>query len=83
MIELNFIVGILVLALGFPIGGLLARIAHDELKQGQPWFKLIIFVGIIGSIVSLIYRNDVLLFTFLFIVVVTSRSIGFKKRRKY
>lgn len=75
MIELKFIIGILVLVLGFPIGNLIARIASDELKQGQPWFRLIIFAGILGSILSLIVRNDILLFTFLFIVIVTSRSL--------
>ena len=75
-----FIIGIIVLILGFPIGDFLAKQAKEELKPGQEWFKLILFVCFIGAIVSLFLRNDVLLFSFLFIFVITSRSLILKKR---
>ncbi|HNZ52046.1 MAG: hypothetical protein BWY36_00341 [Candidatus Diapherotrites archaeon ADurb.Bin253] len=79
--------GIFVLILGIPIGNVLARNTPEELKDGRKWFYLIILVCFVGAIVSLIIRNDALLFTFLFIAIVTSRSIKkdkkeVKRRRK-
>ena len=72
---INIAVGIIILILGAPIGSYLAKITKEELKSGQKWFKIIIVVSLIGSIVSLIVRNDALLFSFLFIAIVTSRSL--------
>lgn len=63
------------LILGIPIGSLLAYYTKEELKQGQKWFRLIIAVALICSIVSVIIRNDFLLFSFLFVAIVTSRSL--------
>lgn len=63
------------LALGIPLGTLLAKLTKEELKSGQKWFRLIIVVSLIGAIVGLIIRNDVLLFSFLFITIVTTRSL--------
>ena len=51
----------------------------EELREGQKWFKLMIFVSLIGAIVSLVLRNDYLLFTFLFIAIATSRSLFSRK----
>ena len=68
-------IGILVLVLAFPIGSSLSKSTKEELKQGQKWFKLIIIFSFLGSIVSLILKNDILFFSFLFIVIVTSRSL--------
>ena len=75
----KFLIGIIVLALGVPIGNLLAKFTKEELKSGQKWFKLIGIICILGAIISLIFREDVLLFTFLFILIVTSRSLKIKK----
>jgi len=72
---INLIIGIFVLALGFPIGSYLARITSEELKSGQTWFKLIIILSFIGAVASLIFGNDIYLFSFLFIMIVTSRSL--------
>tara|TARA_Y100000034_G_C6629249_1_gene274617 strand:- start:145 stop:399 length:255 start_codon:yes stop_codon:yes gene_type:complete len=79
---LKLIIGILILILAFPIGSFLAKITKEELKQGQKWFKLIILISLIGVIVSLILRNDYLLFSFLFTIIVTSRSLIKKKTKK-
>ncbi len=68
-------IGIFVLLLGFPIGSYLAKITKEELKSGQKWFKLIIFINLIGAFISSIFRNDVLLFSFSFIAIVVSRSL--------
>ena len=68
-------IGIFALVLAFPIGSLLAKTTKEELKQGQKWFKLIIILSFLGSIISLILKNDILFFSFLFIAIVTSRSL--------
>ncbi|MEK6917587.1 MAG: hypothetical protein AABW51_01430 [Nanoarchaeota archaeon] len=78
----NFAVGIVLLVLGVPIGNFLAKMTKEELRDGQLWFKLIIFFSSIGAVISLILRNDFLLFSFLFIAVVASRSLISKKNKK-
>lgn len=75
----KILIGILIIILGFPLGIFLARITKDELKEGQIWFKLIILASSIGAIITLIFRDDVLFFSFLFFIAVTSMSL--KKRR--
>ena len=72
---INIIIGIIILILGIPIGHYLAKITKDEVKAGQRWFKLIIIFSLIGAIVSAILKNDALLFGFLFMAIVTSRSL--------
>ena len=75
MQSLNFLIGIIVLILGFPIGNYLAKKTGDELHLGQRWFKLIILASFVGAVLSIIFRNDPLLFAFLFIIIITSRSL--------
>ncbi len=72
---IKILLGIVFLALGIPIGNLLAKLTKEELKSGQRWFKLIIALSLIGAIVFLILGNDVLLFSLLFIAIVTSRCL--------
>lgn len=72
---LKLFIGILVLLVGIPIGNFLAKTAKDELKSGRKWFKLIILICMIGAIIGLIFRDDVLLLSFLFMIVVTERSL--------
>lgn len=72
---LRFSIGVIVLLLGIPIGNLLAKYTKEELKQGKRWFRRIIMLSLLGALVSLGFRNDILLFTFLFIAIVTSRSV--------
>jgi hypothetical protein len=79
MQSLNILIGAIVLILGIPIGNFLAKITKEELKEGKPWFKLIVFVSLISALISLYFRNDYLLFTFLFIAIVTSRSLSTKR----
>ena len=72
---IKLIIGIIVLALGYPIGTYLAKLTTEELKPGQIWFKPLIVISLIGAVVSLFFRNDIFLFSFLFIAIVTSRSL--------
>lgn len=81
MESLSLIVGMVVLALGFPVGSFLARTTKEELKDGQIWFKLSAVLLSVGAVISIIITNDVLLFTFLFMLIVTSRSIIHKERK--
>jgi len=78
----RIIIGIIILFLGIPIGDYLARITKEELGSGRKWFKLIIISCFIGVLLGLIFGNDVLLFTLLFIAVVTSRSLGLRQKKK-
>jgi len=80
--AIKIVIGILVLALGIPIGNYLAKITKEELKAGRIWFKLIIIASLIGALVSLLLGNDTLLFTMLFIAIVTSRSLKNKIKIK-
>ncbi|MCK5149388.1 hypothetical protein KAJ87_00490 [Candidatus Pacearchaeota archaeon] len=73
--TIKLIIGVFVLILGFPIGIFLAKKTKEELKSGKKWFKLIIIISLIGGIVGLIIKNDVLMFSFFFIAIVTSRSL--------
>lgn len=68
-------IGILALVLAFPVGSLLAKSTKEELNQGRKWFGLIIIFSLIGGIIGLIIGNDVLLFSFFFIAIVTIRSL--------
>jgi hypothetical protein len=72
---IKLIWGILFLILGIPIGKFLAKFTEDEKKDGQKWFKLIIFLSLIGSCIGLIILNDILMFTFLFVAIVTIQSL--------
>ncbi len=63
------------LALGVPIGNFLAKTTREELRSGKKYFKLIVILSSIGAIVFLILGYDALLFGFLFIAIVTSRSL--------
>ncbi|KHO54613.1 MAG: hypothetical protein QT10_C0014G0011 [archaeon GW2011_AR19] len=73
--SLKIIIGTFILILGIPIGNLLAKYTKEELKDGRKWFNLLIFIGLIGGITGLIIGNDSLMFSFLFIAVVSSRSL--------
>jgi len=73
--HLNILVGFLFLVLGIPLGNLIRNLTKDEQKIGRKWFKLLVLIGLLGGIVGLIIGNDVVLFTFFFIAIVTSRSL--------
>lgn len=72
---IRLLIGLVILALGWPIGNFLASKTKEELKSGQKWFRLLIVISLIGAVISLILWNDVLLFIFCFIAIVTSRSL--------
>jgi uncharacterized membrane protein YfcA len=78
---LKLVLGTIVLFLGIPLGNFLARFTKEELKDGQLWFKLIIVISCLGATTSLIVKNDTLLFSFLFIAIVTSKSLVSRKRK--
>jgi len=71
----QLLIGVVVLALAFPIGNYLAKKTKEELKQGRKWFKIIVYVSLAGGIVGMLIRDDVLMFSFFFMALVTSRSL--------
>ena len=73
--TIRLLLGIVVLIAGVPVGNFLSKMTTDEQTPGQQWFKLIAILGLVGGLIGLIIGNDVILFTFFFIAIVTSRSI--------
>jgi len=71
----KLLIGVVVLLLGFPIGNFLAKHTQEELKAGKVWFKLLMVICLIGGIVGLFLKNDVLMFSLFFIAIVSSRSL--------
>ena len=71
----KLLIGIFVLVLGILIGSFLARVTREELESGRKWFKLIIFLSLIGGFVGLIIHDDVLMFSLFFVAIVTSQSL--------
>ena len=80
----QLLIGIGVLSLGIPIGNLLAKATKEELKSGREYFKVLIILSLIGAVIFFGFLNDALLFSFLFIAIVTSRSLknNFSKIRR-
>ena len=72
---ISLFIACVVLFLGIPIGNILAKQTSDELKEGQKYFRTIIVIALLSSVASMIVKNDYLLFSFLFIAIVTSRSL--------
>jgi len=70
-----FLLAVLALILGIPIGDILAKITQEELKTGKKWFLILIFLSLAGAGISLVLSKDDLMFSFLFIAIVTSRSL--------
>jgi len=73
--PLKILIGITVLILGIPIGNFLAKLTKEELYSKRSWFFALEIVCLIGGFIGLIIRNDTIMFTFFFIVIVTSRSL--------
>lgn len=72
---LQLTIGTLALIMGFPIGNILRKKTMDEQVQGKKYFILLTIIGLLGGIFGLILKKDWMLFTFLFIAIVSSRSI--------
>ncbi len=78
---IKILLGSIILLVAIPIGNYLAKKTKEELKKGQLWFKIITIISLIGGVVCLVLENEVLFFAFLFIALVTSRSLKFKSHR--
>jgi len=76
---IKLLIGCIFLVLGVLLGNWLASNTKEELKKNQKWFKLITILGLILGFVGLWINNDVVIFSFFFIAVVTSRSLKKKK----
>ena len=71
----RLLIGVVFLALAFPIGDVLAKKTKEELKDGKEWFKIIVYASLFGGVTGMLIRNDVLMFSFFFMALVTSRSL--------
>jgi hypothetical protein len=76
MLEIfKFIIGVCVLILGVLLGNFLRNQTKEEINLGRKYFNILIWISLIGGFIGFIVRNDVLLFSFFFIAIVTSRSL--------
>lgn len=75
----RLIIGIGVLFLGIPLGNLIARWTKEELHSGQKYFRILIWIGLIGGVLGLFLDNDILLFSMFFIAIVASGSVEHKQ----
>ena len=73
----------IVILLGIPTGYLVAWLCRDELVEGRNWFKAIIFVAILIGIVMAIIGEYIILWTMLFIIIVTFVSLLKSRDRKW
>ena len=80
-VMIKILMGSIILLLAIPLGNYLAKKTKEELKKGQFWFKIITVVSLIGSVIYLVLENEVLFFAFLFIAIVTSRSLEIKNHK--
>jgi len=79
---IKILIGIIVLFFSVFVGNLLAKVTKEELKSGQAWFRIIIMLSLIGGVIGLIIRNDILMFSMFFIAIVTSQSLKIKKGKR-
>ena len=75
MVGVEFLLGIILLLLGIPIGNVLARMTKEELKPGKRYLKSIVILSLIGVLAGLVFSDDILLFSFAFIARVRSMSL--------
>jgi len=78
----KLIIGIGILALGYPIGMILAHFTKEELEPGRKWIFLLTTICLIGGFISLLIKNDILMFSFFFIAIVSSRSLRHEHKKK-
>ncbi len=78
----QYVLAIVMLVLAVPIGNVLAKLTKEELRLGNKWFKILIISTLILALLSLVIGKNDLFFTFLFVAVVTSRSLDIKRLRK-
>ena len=76
---IKILISIVVLILGVPIGNVLKKYTQDELEQGRQWFKILIWICLVGGFIGLIIGNDWIMFSCFFVAIVSSRSLTVKK----
>lgn len=86
MEAFQYILLALILIAAFPLGFLLAKMTKEELKSGRIWFKLVIALAIIISIVSIFFRLyfDEIVITvtsMLFIIIIAAISLLKSKKK--
>jgi len=69
------IVEIILLGLAIPVGFLIAYLARDELIQGRIYFKALIAISILTTVISYLYNQPIKFLTSLFILIATSISL--------
>lgn len=78
---IKYFIGILVLISGLFFGNLLKNsVEKSEIEKGQIYFKIIFSTSILLAIISFFFKQTFLVFGFLFVGIVTSKSLKRKKK---
>lgn len=72
---IKIILGLLSLVLAVFIGNILAKHTKEELKDGKKWFKAILWISFVLALIGIFFMVWSVVFTFLFIFIITMRSI--------
>jgi len=68
---IKMLISTLILLLGIPTGWLISSLAEDELKEGKKWFLGLSLVTFILAAWFLLTKNYELVYTFLFMSIVS------------
>jgi len=82
MERIKYIFAILVILLAIPLGAYLRHVTGDEVINGRKYIKAIFYLSALFSVLFLILRKDYLVFTCLFILLVSYQSLTTNKRKR-
>lgn len=69
------LMSVLILLTAIPVGLILAWSTKEELFEGRKWFRIIVSIALVISIISFAIKNYILGFTLLYIAIVTFVSL--------
>ena len=73
---IEYTISILILALAYPLGTIIRNSTKDELKQGKPYFKALIYLSLLIGFTAAILKIDWLMFSAFFISIFTSSALN-------
>ena len=70
-----YILAVIILSLAFPLGAWLKKMTGEESKQGRKYIIALFYLSVLLSVVSLFLRQDHMVFSFLFILIISYQSL--------
>jgi len=76
----SFILAVLAAIFAFPLGMFVEKFTQAEVKRGKKYLKAISWLSIIGFVLSVIFQQNALIFSFAFIAFFVQGSLFSGKR---